>query len=107
MPRTYKAHRRFAPPVEEILRMRQLGDPMEEIAARHGCHRRTIYGALDRAARRGQLPPVTVPVLFPDSAKAQQRMAKIINGAHRPGLDVWGWEHIAMAKALAQAAPVP
>jgi hypothetical protein len=103
MARTYKAHRRFAPPVEEIVRMRQLGDPMEEIAARHGCHRRTVYGAIDRAARAGHLPPVMIPVLFPEDTGAQERLAAIVGGAHRAGVEVWGWEHVAQARELVTA----
>jgi hypothetical protein len=51
MARNYKTHRRFAPPLDEIVRLRMLGDRIEDITDTCGCHRRTVYGAVDRAAR--------------------------------------------------------
>lgn len=99
MTRIYRKHRQFAPPLDEIVRLRMLGDPMEEIADTYGCHRRTIDGAADRAARRGHLAPVRSPVIFPEDLGAQDRLAAIVGEAHRTGIDVWGWEHIARARA--------
>jgi hypothetical protein len=96
----YKTHRRFATPLDEIVRLRMLGDHIEIIADTYGCHRRTVYGAVDRAAKRGQLPPVLIPMLFPDDFGAQRRLASIVGGAHRAGIDVWGWEHVARAEEL-------
>ncbi len=65
-----------------------LGDRIEDITDTCGCHRRTVYGAVDRAARRGQLPPIMIPVLFPQDYGAQECLAFIIGGAHRAGIDV-------------------
>ena len=103
MPRTYKPNRRWAPPLKDILELRQRGDSLADIADTYGCHRRTVYASLDRAADRGKLPPVMVPVLFPGDPAAQQRMATRIGHAHSHGVQVVAWEHVAMARELAAA----
>ena len=98
-----RTDRRVAPLLDEIVRLRLLGDPVEDIADTYECHRRAVYGAVDRAAWRGQLPPIMIPVLFPDDFSAQERLASIVGGAHRTGVDVWGWEHVARANSLVSA----
>ena len=103
MPRTYKPNRRWAPPLKDILELRIRGDSLADIADTYGCHRRTVYASLDRAADRGKLPPVMVPVLFPEDRDAQQRMASRIGRAHAHGVEVAAWEHVALSRDMAEA----
>ena len=100
MPRIYKQNRAWAPPLVEILRYREIVDSFESIVDTYGCHRRTVYSAVDRAARWRRLPPIMIPLLFPGDIGAQQRMADLVSGAHRSGMPVPYWEHVAAAKAL-------
>ena len=81
MKRSYKTGRVAAPSLWEIVRLRSLGRSLADIAEIHGCHRQTVWAALNRAADRGQLPPVLVPVLYPDDQEAARRLLQRINAA--------------------------
>ena len=85
MPRSYKAGRRPAPSLWDIVRLRSRGDSLAEIAQAHGCHRQTIWAALNRAADRGELPPVLVSVLYPDDREAAARLLQRATAAGASG----------------------
>ena len=84
MSRTYKPGRQPAPSLWDIVRLRSLGDSLAEIADAYGCHRQTIWAALNRAADRGELPPVLVSVLYPDDREAAARLLKRCEAARPP-----------------------
>ena len=85
MSRAYKPDRKPAPSLWDIVRLRSLGDSMACIAESYGCHRQTIWSALNRAADRGQLPPVLVSVLYPDDREAASRLLQRIEAARAMG----------------------
>jgi hypothetical protein len=85
MPRIYKSGRKPAPALWDIVRLRSLGDSLATIADAYGCHRQTIWGALNRAADRGELPPVLVSVLYPDDRDAATRLLQRIEAARGLG----------------------
>jgi hypothetical protein len=99
MRRQYKASRKPAPPLWEMVRLRSLGQTLAEIAASYGCHRQTLYAALDRAADRGELPPVLVPVIYPDDHVAATRLLQRIHAAKASGIEVAGWNRVDTARA--------
>jgi hypothetical protein len=88
MPRTYKPGRQPAPSLWDIVRLRSLGSSLAEIAETYGCHRQTIWGALNRAADRGELPPVLVAVLYPDDREAAARLLQRVESARAGGTEV-------------------
>lgn len=53
-----------------------------------------MYAALDRWAGRGHLAPKLLPVLFPDDADAQKRLARIMGAAFRDGVAIPGAEKL-------------
>jgi hypothetical protein len=79
--------------------LRSLGNTLAEIAERFGCRRQTIYAALDRAADCGQLPPVLVPVLYPEDHVASTRLLMRIHAAKASGVEVAGWNRVDTARA--------
>ena len=81
MARNYKSGRMPAPSLWDIVRLRSLGESLAAIAETYGCHRQTIWAALNRAADRGQLPPVLVAVLYPDDQEAASRLLLRIEAA--------------------------
>jgi hypothetical protein len=83
----------------EVVRLRSLGNTLAEIAESFGCRRQTVYAALDRAADRGQLPPVLVPVIYPDDRVAATRLLMRIHAAKASGVDVVGWNRVDTARA--------
>jgi hypothetical protein len=99
MSRPYKSSRGAAPPLWDVVRLRALGDTLAEIAASFGCRRQTIYAALDRCADRGQLPPVLVPVIYPDDPAAAARLLTRIHAAKASGVEVAGWNRVDAARA--------
>ena len=84
MPRTYKPGRQAAPSLWDIVRLRSAGDSLADIAEAYGCHRQTIWAALNRAADRGELPPVLVSVLYPDDHAAAARLLKRCEAGRAP-----------------------
>ncbi len=99
MSRVYKPCRQPAPSLWDIVRLRSLGESLAAIADAYGCHRQTIWAALNRAADRGQLPPVLVSVLYPDDREAAARLLQRIEAARTSGVEVAG-------STQADAAPV-
>lgn len=85
MPRAYKTDRKPAPSLWDIVRLRSLGRSLADIADAYGCHRQTIWAALNRAADRGQLPPVLVSLLYPDDRVAADRLLRRIDSARSAG----------------------
>lgn len=81
--------------------MRQYDDYFAEIGDTSGCHRKALYSLLERAADRGQIPPVMIPALLPKDAGARERMADWIAGGRRAETAVDKWEHVARAKTTA------
>ena len=90
MARNYKPGRQAAPSLWDIVRLRSVGDSLADIADAYGCHRQTIWAALNRAADRGQLPPVLVSVLYPDDRDAAARLLQRIEAARCSGVEVAG-----------------
>ncbi len=84
MSRPYKPSRQPAPSLWDIVRLRSLGESLAEIADAYGCHRQTIWAALNRAADRGELPPVLVAVLYPDDREAAARLLKRCEASRPP-----------------------
>ncbi len=78
MSRTYKQGRKPAPSLWDIIRLRAFGESLAAIADTYGCHRQTIWGALNRAADNGELPPSLVSVLYPDDHQAAARLLQRI-----------------------------
>lgn len=96
MSRTYKPGRKPAPTLWDIVRLRSLGESFAAIADAYGCHRQTIWVALNRAADRGELPPVLASVLYPDDSEAAARLLQRIAEAGA-----------ASARPLPRFAPAP
>ena len=90
MPRAYKPCRNPAPSLWDIVRLRSLGESLAAIAAAYGCERQTIWAALNRAADRGQLPPVLASVIYPHDRDAAARLLRRIEFAHADGGKVAG-----------------
>jgi hypothetical protein len=90
MSRIYKPGRKPAPSLWDIVRLRSLGDSLADIADAYGCHRQTIWAALNRSADRGELPPVLVSVICPDDREAATRLMQRIEAARSSGVQVAG-----------------
>lgn len=103
--RPYKPDRRPAPELRDILSQRAAGYGFAQIAEAFGVHRRTVYLAIDRAADRGELPPVLLFVLYPDDEDARRRLFARIRSARARGVEVVGWDQVERARAAYGQAP--
>ncbi|SUE63189.1 helix-turn-helix domain-containing protein [Roseomonas gilardii] len=104
MPRR-RSHRRKpyvpAPTLPEILAARRAGHSIQAIAAARGCHRRTVYLALDRAAAAGQLAVPDV-LLVVEKPWARRRLLGLMRSAVARGVAVAGWDLLRQARELRQ-----
>ena len=102
MPRR-RSHRRKpyvpAPTLPEILAARRAGQSISAISAARGCHRRTVYLVLDRAAAAGLLSVPDV-IMAVEKPWARRRLLAKMKAAVARGVVVKGWDLLRQAREL-------